>query len=153
MRGRVEVPGRNVCIPVLFLSQFLSRESRTRTLFSTSTGYQKKLQLSWYLVLINSSRHRGHSTMINFVLLRLLRNHVWRTLNDGIDHVLELRSWDLLCAQTLVAPTAHDRVQIHCSNLDNEHCYDRQRCYSLLQNVIPQDSIQDRSEFPGFHLK
>ena len=28
--------------------------------------------------------------MINFVLLTLLRNHVWRTLNDGIDHVLEL---------------------------------------------------------------
>ena len=81
--------------------------------------------------------------MINFVLLTLLCNHVWRTLNDGIDHVLELQLWDLLCAQTLVAPTAHDRVQIHCSNMDNEHCYDRQRCYSLLQKVIPQGLIQE----------
>ena len=105
-------------------------------------------------ILINSSRHRGHSTMIDFSLLTLLRNHVWQILNNGIDNVLELRSWDLLCAQTLVAPTAHDRVvQIHCSDLDNEHCYDRQRCYSLLQNVIPQDLIQDQLEFPGVHLK
>ena len=42
------------------LSQILSRESRTRTLFSSSTGYQKELQLLWYNVLINLSRHCGH---------------------------------------------------------------------------------------------
>ena len=75
MRGRVEVPGRNVCILVLSLPQFLSRESRNRTLFSTSTRYQKNLPLSWYKVLINPSPHRGHSTMINFGLLALLHSH------------------------------------------------------------------------------
>ena len=153
MRGRVEIPGCNVCIPVLFSSQFLGRESRTRTLFSTPTGYHKELQLLWYKELINPSRHHGHSTMINFDLLTLLPNHVWRTLNDGIDHVLELQSWDFLCSQNLVAPTAHNRAQPHSSNLDNKHCYDCQRCYSLLQNIISQDLIQDRLECPGCHLK
>ena len=38
----VEVPGRDFGIPILFLLRILSRESKTRTVNSTSTDYQKK---------------------------------------------------------------------------------------------------------------
>ena len=94
MRGRVEVPGRDVGIPILFLLRILSRESKTRTLNSTSTDYQKKLQLFRYMVPQNLSCHDGDSTMIDFVRLLLLRHHVCELLDDTNNHVCESRSWN-----------------------------------------------------------
>ena len=100
MRGRVEVPGRDVCIPILFVLRILSRESETRTLSSTSTDYQKKLQMSRYKVLINLSCHDGDSTMINFGQLTLPRHHVCKMLNDQFNHhVWESRSWNFSFSQ------------------------------------------------------
>ena len=52
MRGRVEVPGCDVGIPILFVPRILSRESETHTLNSTSTDYQKKLHQRGEILII-----------------------------------------------------------------------------------------------------
>ena len=90
----VEVPGCDVGIPILFLLRILSRESKTRTLNSTSTDHQKKLQLFRYMVPQNLSCHDGDSSMIDFVRLLLLCHHVCKLLDDTNNHVCESRSWN-----------------------------------------------------------
>ena len=61
---------------------------------STSTDYQKKLQLFRYMVPQNLSCHNGDSTMIDFVRFFLLRHHVCELLDDTNNHVCESRSWN-----------------------------------------------------------
>ena len=104
--GRVEVPGHDVCIPILFVPRILSRESETRTLYSTSPDYQKKLQLFRYKVLINLSCHDGDSMMINFGRL-----HCRATMRAKC---LGVKLWNFLCSQHLEIQPATIRVKIRC---------------------------------------
>ena len=126
----VEVPGGDVCIPmhILFVPRILSRESETRTLncTSTSTDYQKKLQLFRYKVLINLSCHDGDSMMINFGQLTLPRHHVCEMLNNLFNRVCKSRSWNFLCSQHLEIKLATVRVKIRCFISVDEclyHCW------------------------------
>jgi hypothetical protein len=153
MRGRVEVPGRDVGIPILFVPRILSRESETRTLNSTSTDYQKKLQLFRYMVPQNLSCHAGASTMIDFVRLFLFRHHVCESLNDTFDHVCETPSWNFSCSQHLEIKHATVRAKISCFIWIDEYLYHCRRVVPASLKLIPQDSIQDRSELSGVHAK
>lgn len=123
MRGRVEVPGRDVRIPMLLLLRILSRESETRTLNLTSTDYQKKLQLFRYKALINLSCHRGDSTMINFGQLTLSRHHVCELMNDRFNHVCESKLCNSSYSQHLETKPATVRDEICCLILVDEYLH------------------------------
>ena len=135
---RVEVPGRDVCIPILFVPRILSRESKTRTLNSTSTSdYKKKLQLFRYKILINMSCHDGKSTMMNFGQLTLPCHYVCEMLNDLFNHVCESRLWNFLCSQHLeIKPSTTVRVKIHCFILINEYLY---HCWCFVPALFKSD--------------
>jgi hypothetical protein len=136
MRGRVEVPGRDVGIPILFVPRILSRESETRTLNSTSTDYQKKLQLFRYMVPQNLSCHDGDSTMIDFVRLFYFCHHVCESLNDTINHVCELRSWNFRVLNIWRLNPPPFCVKICCFILVDEYLY---HCWRVVPASFESD--------------
>ena len=93
----VEVSGRDVGIPILFLLRILSRESKTRTLNSTS--------------------------MIDFVCLFLLCHHVCELLDDTINHVCESRSWNFRVLNIWRLNSPPFVLKICCFILVDEYYY------------------------------